>query len=300
MGLVVKSLNGGMDINQCEQIASGLIAGAAIDAMAPCYIKQADGLVYMSNGTGSNEAASVHGWCPRAAAVGQPVTLFGQGTRFGYADATLTPGAVYFLGATGGRVDTAATVGDTFGIAIALTSSDIIVMNHASRLTSATVGAGSISAVELAADAVETAKIKNAAVTQAKLEVGAVGAGISGLVTKFLASGNVIGGVPVIHHVHVTAGANGNTDVTLTHKTRVVLCVAIPSTTVAASTYTLSNVGDAITDAMVVATAGTIALPTTIDPTKTDIAAGTALRVVGGGGVTMPAGDVYVLGFRIA
>ena len=55
-----------------------------------------------------------------------------------------------------------------------------------------------------------------------------------------------------------------------------------------------------MTDAVAVPTAGTLGLPLTWDNTKTDIAAGTVLRVTGAGGVTMPAGDVYVLGFRVA
>jgi len=170
----------------------------------------------------------------------------------------------------------------------------------ADAVTTAKILNANVTAAKLATDAVETAKIKNVNVTEAKIEVGAAAAGLSGLVAKFIAAGNVIGGVPVIHWIHITAGANGDTDITLTHKTKVVYAIFLPSTTVAASTYQLKNVADPISDAVLVPTAGTLGLPLTWDNTKTDIAAGTVLRVTGATGLTMPAGDVYVLGFRVA
>jgi hypothetical protein len=299
MALVTRSATASLDKVQAEQVSAGLIAGEALDLVAACYIKSADGKVYMSDGAAANEAAEVVGFTARAVAIGQPVTLFGPGSRFKYGSA-LTPGDVYYLGTTAGRLDTAPTTGDAFGYARVESATDIVILRSLPVLTSATVGAGTISVTELANDAVETLKIKNVNVTQAKIEVGAAGAGLTGLITKFVAAANVIGGIPVVHWIHVTAGANGNTDVTLTHKTKVVYAIFLPSTTVAASTYQLKNVADAITDAVAVASAGTLGVPLTWDPTKTDIAAGTVLRVTGAGGVTMPAGDVYVFGFRVA
>jgi hypothetical protein len=299
MALITRSTTASLDANQAEQVSAGLLAGEALDLVAPCYIKSSDGLVYMSNATAADEEAEVVGFTARAVAIGQPVTLFGPGSRFKYGSG-LTPGNILYLAATNGRLDDAATVGDTFGYARVESATDIVIIRTLPVLVSATIGAGTITVTELANDAVETAKIKNVNVTEAKLAVGAAGAGLTGLITKFIAAGNVVGGIPVIHWIHVTAGANGNTDITLTHKTKVVYAVFLPSTTVAASTYQLKNVADAITDAVAVATAGTLGLPTTWDATKTDIAAGTVLRVTGAGGVTMPAGDVYVLGFRVA
>lgn len=104
---------------------TGLIAGAAIDPAAPCYIKASDGLVYMSDGTAANEAAKISGWnCRASVAAGQPVTLYGRGARFRYGTG-LTPGARYFLGTTAGRLDTAATTGDAVGVAEAINATDI-------------------------------------------------------------------------------------------------------------------------------------------------------------------------------
>jgi hypothetical protein len=107
---------------------SGLVAGEDLLAAAPCYIKSADGKVYMSNGTAAVEAAEVVGFTPRVVKSGQPVTLFGKGTRFKYAASGLTPGDKYYIGTTAGRLDTAATTGDAVGVAQALTATDIRVI----------------------------------------------------------------------------------------------------------------------------------------------------------------------------
>jgi hypothetical protein len=106
---------------------TGLIAGENIDSAAPCYIKSSDGKVYMSNGTAANEAAEIVGFSPRAAKTGEPLTLFGDGARFHYSSG-LTPGDKYFIGATAGRLDTAATTGDAVGVAQAITATDIRVI----------------------------------------------------------------------------------------------------------------------------------------------------------------------------
>lgn len=104
---------------------TGLLAGEDIDPAAPCYIKAADGLVYMSNGTAATEPAKVDGFNARnGVKSGQPVTLYGVGARFRYGTA-LTPGARYYIGATKGRLDTAATTGDAVGVAAAINATDI-------------------------------------------------------------------------------------------------------------------------------------------------------------------------------
>jgi len=103
---------------------TGLIAGEALDACAACYIKGADGKVYQSNGTSSNEAAGFDGMSPRAAAAGEPVTLYHIGARFGYGSA-LTPGALLYVAATAGRLDTAATTGGDTPVARCVDATDI-------------------------------------------------------------------------------------------------------------------------------------------------------------------------------
>ena len=107
---------------------TGLFAGEALPYGSACYIKASDGLVYKSTGAADNEAAKVHGFVGRAVAIGQPVTLFGVGTRFHYAASGLVPGAQEFLsGATAGELATAASTGDSLGVAIAINATDIMV-----------------------------------------------------------------------------------------------------------------------------------------------------------------------------
>lgn len=103
------------------QLSDGLVAGEDLLIGAPCYIKQADGKVYMADGTAANEKAVVAGWTPRQTNLGEPVTLFGIGTKFQYATG-LTPGQKLYLGTTPGRLDTAATTGDAVGVAQAITA----------------------------------------------------------------------------------------------------------------------------------------------------------------------------------
>ena len=301
MSLVTRITRASMDASTgmyAPQL-TGLYAGEDLDVVAPCYIKSSDGKVWMSNGTSANEAAEVVGFTPRAVKSGEPVTLFGLGTRFAYGTG-LTPGDVYYLGATKGRLDTAATTGDAFGYAIAISTTDIVIIRGMPVLTSATVGAGTIDATALASDAVTTAKILAANVTEAKLEVGAAGAGITGLVAKFVADNNVVGGIPVIHHAVVAAGANGNTDITLTHKTRIVDVIVKPRTSIASAVCTVKNVTNTMSDAMVAAVAGVQTHAASIAVAYDTIAAGTVLRATFSGGVTQPDADVYYIGYRVA
>lgn len=103
----------------------GLVAGQALLAGAPCHV-ESDGKVYMSNGTAANADAFVVGFTAKTYVVDEPVTLFGQGLVLEYGTG-LTPGAKYFLGTTDGRLDTAATTGDSRGIAVALDAKRIMV-----------------------------------------------------------------------------------------------------------------------------------------------------------------------------
>ena len=106
---------------------TGLIAGENLLALAPCYVKAADGKVYQSNGTAVNEAAKFDGITPRAALLGQPVTLYATGCRGRYATG-LTPGQNLYVAATAGRFDTVATVGGTVPVARAIDTTDIRVI----------------------------------------------------------------------------------------------------------------------------------------------------------------------------
>ncbi len=129
MSLVTRSSSASIDTvtaMKAPQI-TGLFAGEDLDIAAPCYIKSSDGKVYMSNGTAATEPAETVGFSARAVKSGEPVTLFGKGVRFQYGS-SLTPGDVYYIAATKGRLDTAATTGDAVGVAQAITSTDIRVI----------------------------------------------------------------------------------------------------------------------------------------------------------------------------
>lgn len=110
---------------------SDVMAGEALAAGAPCYIKAADGLVYQSNGTAANEAAKIDGFAVRAVSIGQPVTLFGIGLRIGRYSTGMTPGQNLYLSATAGALDTAATTGGVNVIARAINATDIRVVRNA-------------------------------------------------------------------------------------------------------------------------------------------------------------------------
>jgi hypothetical protein len=131
MALVVRAADASMDASTgmfAPQI-TGLYAGEDLDAAAPCYIKNADGKVYMCDATAADEKAVLAGFCPRASKAGQPVTLFGVGARFRYGSG-LTKGAKLYLAATKGRLDTATTVGDAVGVAQVINDTDIRVTRN--------------------------------------------------------------------------------------------------------------------------------------------------------------------------
>lgn len=126
MALVPRSATAGPDASTAMYASQipDLVAGEDIDVAAPCRIG-ADGKVYMSNGTAAGANAKVHGYAFKGCYAGQPITLAGPGVRFGYGTG-LTPGAPLYLGATAGRLDTAATTGGTAPIALALNATDVL------------------------------------------------------------------------------------------------------------------------------------------------------------------------------
>lgn len=109
----------GMDVSTGELACqiTGLFAGENLLAVAPCYIKTADGLVYMSNGTAVAEAAEFVGFTPRAVVSGQPVTLFSDGACFRYGAFSGQAGDLLYVATTAGRLDTAATTGGVVAVA---------------------------------------------------------------------------------------------------------------------------------------------------------------------------------------
>ena len=145
---------------------------------------------------------------------------------------------------------------------------------------------------------VTTGKIANDAVTEAKIAAAA----LSGLVAKVVANANVIGGLTVLHRIDV-ADATGDTNVVLTHKTRIIDAWAL-NTGIAAhaanDTWQVKNGANAISDAVAkTATVNALKRISTIDPARAEIAAGGTLRIAAVKD-TNAAVTVYVLGIRVA
>lgn len=269
MSLITRASTASMDAStgQLAPQITGLYAGEDLDVAAPCYIKSSDGKVYMSNGTSANEAAEFAGFTPRAVKSGQPVTLFGHGARFSYGTG-LTPGDVYYIGATKGRLDTAATTGDTTGVAMAVTSTDIVV-TRTSNVNLTTTASGSLTGTQVAT----------------------------------VADANVIGGVPVLHRIDIADAATGDVDTVLTHKTRVIEAWAVKTGANGggANTVQVKNGSTAITDAMSININNTLIVrAASIDDAQHEIAAGGTLRVTRTKAAGNAACIVYVLGIRVA
>jgi len=133
MTLLTQAADASLDAASAGKAAqrSGLTAGEALLQFAPCYIKTTDGLVYMSNGTAADAAAALDGIAAKAYASGDSnVTLLGNGTKLRFATG-LTPGSKYYIGATAGRWDTAATTGDAVGFAKSITATLVRIFRDA-------------------------------------------------------------------------------------------------------------------------------------------------------------------------
>lgn len=127
-------------------------------------------------------------------------------------------------------------------------------------------------------------------------------ASLDGTIAKTVADDNVIGGMPVIHRIDITAGTNADTDVTLTHKTRVIdAWLLLRGAGVTSAVLTVKNGANAITDGMAASGSDTaLVRASTIDDAYYEIAAGGTLRVTGSGGAAQPEATVYILGIRVA
>lgn len=116
------------------------------------------------------------------------------------------------------------------------------------------------------------------------------------------ANANVVGSLQVVHRFDLAAGANADTDIVLTHKTRVIDAhLVLRGAGVASCVLTVKNTATAITNAM--AASGSdqaLVRATTIDDAAYDVAAGGTLRVTSSGGASQPACTVFVLGLRVA
>ncbi len=125
---------------------------------------------------------------------------------------------------------------------------------------------------------------------------------LTGTQAAVLAQNAVIGGLPQVFMVAIADGASGDTDVTLTHKTRVLdAWVILKAAGNGGNTYTVKSTANAITDAITPgATDTTLARAAQINDANYEIPAAGVLRVshVRAGGSSLAL--VCVLGVRVA
>lgn len=131
MALITRSTYVSIDAASAQKASfiSGLFAGEALTAAAPCYI-DTDGTVKMSTSASSviSTESKYIGFTADSVASGGPVTLFGKGTRFNYAD-SMTPGTLLFTSGSAGYLSDAAVLsGDIAPVAMAITETDIVVI----------------------------------------------------------------------------------------------------------------------------------------------------------------------------
>lgn len=141
MSTVAPGSDSDIDLNygQYFRVLSGdAIAGEAL---------KAGRLVRISDGSGSETAGEIYhcqaddgsgtpaadhrgrviGVVPKNYNAGEPVTVFGPGTRVYYGGGNLSAGQRYYLGADG-KLDDAATQNDQAGVAVAINSDEYLLM----------------------------------------------------------------------------------------------------------------------------------------------------------------------------
>lgn len=245
------------------------VAAEAVTIGQVVRIDTTTGKITKSNATSAAEGRSL-GVALRTAAAGEAVTVLRRGIVDGYDLSGLNyDAAVYVSNTDGGLADAAGTVGIEAGRVLGGFST--------------TIG---------------TAADKLLLVEFSRLESSS----LTGAAVANVANANAAGGIPVLHRIDVAAGANGNVDVVLTKKTRVVDAWAVlTGAGVASAVMTVKNGSNAITDGMDVSGADkTLVRAAQIDDAAHEIAAAGTLRVTGSGGATMPNCTVYVLGVLVA
>jgi hypothetical protein len=100
---------------------SGKVAGEDLLVGQPVYLKQSDDKIWKFAA-----GQVLVGIAARNAKAGQPVTVYGPGTRFHASDTALTAN-VYFAGA-GGVIADAATTDDAQGAFIRVSANDLMVI----------------------------------------------------------------------------------------------------------------------------------------------------------------------------
>lgn len=102
-------------------------AGEDIETGMPVYLKTSDLKLYRADGTANDEKASILGFSGRTVKAGMKLTVFGPGAIFG-GYTGMTPKALFYVGATPGRLDDAPTTGGTRAVARAITPTEVQVI----------------------------------------------------------------------------------------------------------------------------------------------------------------------------
>jgi len=108
------------------------ICGAtAIPIGAPCYVTATALTVLPSITTTTSPGLATftafNGFSVNAVAIGEPVTLFGIGTRVHIVESGLTIGAYYWCSATAGRISDALVLAGDTPFAYSVSATDIII-----------------------------------------------------------------------------------------------------------------------------------------------------------------------------
>jgi len=125
--LVVKSAAASCDATTgmvAPQVSQRILGEDIAGPMVPLRL-HTDGLLYRASAAAANASARIFGWSVRKGKTGQPMTVYGLGLVGKYADGTLTPGNIYYLGETAGSLSSIATTGDAVGCAQAIDDSNI-------------------------------------------------------------------------------------------------------------------------------------------------------------------------------
>lgn len=125
--LVVKSANASFDASTgmvAPQVSQKVLGADCPGPLVPLRMAS-DGMLYPASAAVANANARIFGWSTRKGRAGEPETVYGVGAVGKYADETLTPGAIYYLGETVGTLSSIATTGDAVGCAQAIDASNI-------------------------------------------------------------------------------------------------------------------------------------------------------------------------------
>jgi len=148
-----------------EKYPIAITAGEALAAFDAVAIAS-DGLLYCAESDVSGQMPSI-GILEMDAASGDKCSVVSKGLIGSYTTG-MTPGTLYYIGATGttGNTITSSAPATTQVIGVAVTATDLEINLKAVHTA---LTAGAVSATYLAADAVETAKVDDDAITAAKL-----------------------------------------------------------------------------------------------------------------------------------